>query len=63
MGDWQWVIGDWQLKQQVRSPKAPQKAGLFRFFSPRKDMFSPQERHTGIEPASSAWEADALPMC
>ena len=21
------------------------------------------ERHTGIEPASSAWEADALPMC
>ena len=22
-----------------------------------------EERHTGIEPASSAWEADALPMC
>ena len=22
-----------------------------------------KERHTGIEPASSAWEADALPMC
>ena len=22
-----------------------------------------RERHTGIEPASSAWEADALPMC
>ena len=21
------------------------------------------ERNTGIEPASSAWEADALPMC
>ena len=25
-------------------------------------LFS-KERHTGIEPASSAWEADALPMC
>ena len=24
---------------------------------------SDEERHTGIEPASSAWEADALPMC
>ena len=24
---------------------------------------SDEERHTGIEPASPAWEADALPMC
>ena len=33
----------------------------------RKAIFLRQahsdERHTGIEPASSAWEADALPMC
>ena len=26
-------------------------------------IFSSWERNTGIEPASQAWEARALPMC
>ena len=32
-------------------------------FPNRTSEFDLRERHTGIEPASSAWEADALPMC
>ena len=27
------------------------------------NLWGERERCTGIEPASSAWEADALPMC
>lgn len=44
--------------------KAGKKTVLFGFFICSKRMKRwEEERNTGVEPASQAWEARALPMC
>ena len=54
----------------LRSPKISNFWGRWKHQAPQQQVVgqcarlsNAKERHTGIEPASSAWEADALPMC